>query len=465
MNNDMVDKLFLKKENSWKHKEDNDLEVVHDYAEGYMKFLNNSKTERLCIQNCVKILKDAGFRNIEDHSNLIFGDKIFYINRDKSLYAAVIGEEEISNGINIIGSHVDSPRLDLKPNPLFEKGEFAYFKTDYYGGIKKYQWTSIPLSLHGVVVKSTGEKISINIGDKKEDPIFTITDLLPHLSKEQSSKKLEEAIDGESLNVLIGNIPLPSDKTSENVKYNILKLLNEKYNITEIDFNSAELELVPAYESRSLGLDKSMIAGYGHDDRSSVYASLIALTELEEVKKTAVCIFSDKEETGSIGNTGMESETFDYFITLILEKMMINNPYVLSKIFNKSKMISADVDAAYDPNYDNVYEKNNSAMLGKGLSIVKYTGGKGKSNGSDASAEYVGYIRGLLEKNDISYQFSKLGKSDLGGGGTIAYILANKGVDVIDCGVAVLSMHAPYEVISKYDLYELYRLNKSFWIE
>ena len=381
------------------------------------------------------------------------------------MYLAIIGEKSIEDGLHIIGSHVDSPRLDLKPNPLYEDTGLAYFKTHYYGGIKKYQWTTIPLSMHGVIVKTNGEKVEVNIGEDENDPIFTITDLLPHLAQDQMEKKLKNGVEGENLNLLIGSIPYKDDKVSEKVKLNILNILNQKYGITEIDFTSSEIELVPAFRARSLGFDGSMVAAYGQDDKVCAYTSLHAMKEIKNVKNTAVCILSDKEEIGSMGNTGMESHMFDFFISEILNKLGVNRPNLLDRVFCFSKMLSSDVDAGFDPLYASVSDKYNSGFIGKGISLNKYTGSRGKSGASDANAEYVAWVRNVLEKNGIDYQVVELGKVDVGGGGTIAYILANKGADVIDCGVPVLSMHAPYEVTSKYDVYSAYKTYKAFWQE
>ena len=457
----LKEKLFNNKENGWNFVENK--EDIFNYAEGYIKFMNASKTEREIIRESKKIAESNGFKDINEFETLKPGDKVYYINREKSMYLAVIGKDEIEKGINIIGAHGDSPRLDLKPNPIYEDGEFAYFKTHYYGGIKKYQWTTIPLSIHGVIVKSNGEKIEINIGEDENDPIFTITDLLPHLAQDQMDKKLRNAIDGEDLNLLIGSIPYGKD-IPEAVKLNILDILNKKYGITEVDFLSSELELVPAMKCRSMGFDESMVAGYGQDDKVCVYTELTALVDMKEVpNRTAVCIISDKEEIGSIGNTGMESHVFDTFMSEILNKLGVNRPNLLDKVFCNSKMLSADVDAGLDPIYANVSEKNNAAHLGRGIGVNKYTGGRGKSGASDANAEFVAEIRNIFEKNNIRYQISELGRVDIGGGGTIAYILANKGIDVIDCGVPVLSMHSPYEVTSKFDIYEAYRGYMAFW--
>lgn len=461
---ELKQKLFCKKENAWKNKNEEELKDIFNYANGYINFLNKSKTEREIINSSKEIAENNGFRCICEYETLNPGDKVYYINRDKSMYLAVIGKNSIEEGLHVIGAHADSPRLDLKPNPLYEDTEFAYFKTHYYGGIKKYQWTTIPLSIHGVIVKTNGEKIYVNIGEEESDPVFTITDLLPHLAQEQMEKKLKDGISGEDLNLLIGNIPYNTEDT-EKVKLNILNILNMKYGITEADLLSSELEVVPAMKCRTLGLDGSMVAGYGQDDKVCVYTSLTALVDMNEIpEKTAVCIIADKEEIGSMGNTGMESHVFDYFISEILNKLQTNRPNLLEKVFCKSKMLSADVDAGLDPIYASVSEKNNASYIGHGVGLNKYTGARGKSGASDANAEFVAEIRKILENNNIHYQVAELGRVDVGGGGTIAYILANKGMDVIDCGVPVLSMHSPYEVTSKVDIYEAYRMYKSFYM-
>ncbi len=460
---ELKEKLFNIKQSGWTNLEDSKKQDIFNYCEGYMKFLTKAKTEREFIKEAKIIADYNGFKDINEYQNLKQGDKIYYINRDKSMYLAIVGKDIQKDGMNILGAHVDSPRLDLKPNPIYEDSGFAYFKTHYYGGIKKYQWTTIPLSIHGTIVKTNGEKIDINIGEDETDPIFTITDLLPHLAQDQMEKKLKDGISGEDLNLLIGSIPYADEKVAEKVKLNILNILNQKYGITEVDFLSSEIELVPAFKCRSLGFDSSMIAGYGQDDKICAYTSLTAILDMKEVPNTtAVCILSDKEEIGSMGNTGMESHTFDTFISEILNKLGINTPNLLDKVFCNSRMLSADVDAGLDPIYAQVSEKNNSSFLGYGIGLNKYTGARGKSGASDANAEYVAQIRKIFEENEIKYQIAELGKVDVGGGGTIAYILANKGVDVIDCGVPVLSMHAPYEVTSKYDVHTAYRAYKTF---
>lgn len=459
----LKDFLFNTKKCGWETLADSVKNDVIRFSDEYIHFLNRSKTEREATGFITEILDKNGFVNIKDKMILVPGDKVYYVNREKSVYAAIMGNKPVEAGLNIIGSHIDSPRLDLKPNPLYEDNGFAYFKTHYYGGVKKYQWTAIPLSIHGVIVKANGEKVTINIGEDESDPIFTITDLLPHLAQEQMEKKLKDGIAGEDLNLLIGSIPIGDEKTTERIKLNVLKILNDKYGITEKDFVSSELELVPAFKARSLGFDRSMVAGYGQDDKICAYTSLRALLDTVTPAKTAVCIFADKEEIGSMGNTGMESHVFDTFISELLNKTNTNRPNLLDKVFCNSKMLSADVDAGLDPIYASVSEKNNAAFLGMGVGLNKYTGARGKSGASDANAEFVAQIRNIFESNNIMYQVSELGKVDTGGGGTIAYILANKGVDVIDCGVPVLSMHAPYEVTSKFDVYEAYRAYSAFW--
>lgn len=460
----MKENLMNEKKNGWEHTSDKDLEHIFQFAEEYMYFLNNSKTEREAVNFIIEVLEKNQFKDIEQVEEIKIGDKVYFNNRGKSVYAAVIGKEELAKGIRVIGSHLDSPRLDLKPNPLYEEEEFAYLKTHYYGGIKKYQWTAIPLAIHGVVVKTNGEKVKVSIGEDEQDPIFTITDLLPHLAMEQMDKKLKDGINGENLTLLVGSIPQKDTDRKEKVKQNILQILNEKYGMKEIDFTSSELEIVPAFNAKSLGFDKSMVAGYGQDDKVCAYTSLRAILEVGETTQTAVAIFSDKEEIGSMGNTGMESHMFDLFISELLNKTKQNGYNVLEKLFGHSKMLSADVDAGLDPLYANVSERNNAAFCGKGVGINKYTGARGKSGASDANAEYVAEVRAIFEQENIPYQVSELGKVDVGGGGTIAYILANKGMDVIDCGIPVLSMHAPYEVTSKFDIYCAYKAYRAFWV-
>lgn len=465
MEEDLKDKLFNEKKIGWEGMSEEDTKKIFEFADKYMIYLNNAKIEREFIEKAKQIAEQKGFKDIMTVENLKQGDRVFYVNRGKSMFLAKIGSKRLEEGINIVGAHVDSPRLDLKPNPLTEDTNLAYFKTHYYGGIKKYQWTAIPLSIHGVIVKPSGEKIKINIGEEDNDPIFTITDLLPHLAREQMEKKLKEGVEGEDLSLLVGSIPYEAKKETQKVKMNILNLLNKKYGITEIDFTSSELEVVPAFKAKTLGLDESMVAAYGQDDKVCAYTAFTAMMELEneEIGNTAVCILADKEEIGSMGNTGMESHVFEFFISELLNKKGENVPNALDKIFCFSKMLSADVDGAYDPLYGYVCDKTNVGYIGKGMSVNKYTGARGKSGASDANAEYVAYVRNLFEKNNVKYQIAEMGKIDVGGGGTIAYILANKGVDVIDCGVPVLSMHSPYEVTSKFDIYAAYKAYKAFY--
>ena len=459
---ELKEKLMRNKKTGWVGLQEEEKNKIFSYCEQYMQFMNNSKTEREVVKNAKTLAEQKGFQDISTKQTLQPGDRIYWDNRGKSIYLAIIGKEAIENGVKIVGAHADSPRLDLKPNPLYEEEGLAYFKTHYYGGIKKYQWTTIPLAMHGVIVKTNGEKIEINIGEQEEDPIFTITDLLPHLAAEQMERKLKEGIKGEDLNLLIGSIPY-EENVAEAVKLNILAMLHEKYGITEVDFTSSEIELVPAFRAKSAGLDKSMVAAYGQDDKVCAYTALTALLEQDIPNKTAVCILSDKEEIGSMGNTGMESHVFDTFLSEILNKLGVNTPNLLEKVFCNSQMLSADVDAAYDPIYASVYEKNNSGYLGRGIGLNKYTGARGKSGASDANAEFVAQVRHIFEEANIKYEVAELGRVDIGGGGTIAYILANKGVDVIDCGVPVLSMHAPYEATSKFDIYEAYKAYYAFW--
>lgn len=461
-----MSELELKRKSGWEDLTIEQKEKIFRFSNEYMDFLNHGKTEREIVAQSERIAREHGFRSIDEYTELHPGDKVYFVNRCKNIYLAVIGKRSMEEGLNIIGAHADSPRLDLKPNPLVQEGSLAYFKTHYYGGIKKYQWTTIPLAIHGVIIKANGEKLTISIGENENEPVFTITDLLPHLAKEQQQKKVSEAINGENLALLIGSIPSTNqedEKSKNKVKTNILRILNQKYGITEEDFISSELEIVPAFKAHTLGLDESLVSAYGQDDKVCVYTSLRAILNVENPERTAVCLFSDKEEIGSMGNTGMESHVFDTFISELLNKARINRPNLLDKVFCNSRMLSADVDAGVDPLYAQVSDMNNAGIIGEGISLNKYTGSGGKYNSSDANAEYVAYIRKIFNENNIKYQLAELGKVDIGGGGTIAYILANKGVDVIDCGVPVLSMHAPYEVTSKYDIYSAYNAYETFF--
>ncbi|ERM92211.1 MAG: M18 family aminopeptidase [Caldanaerobacter subterraneus] len=452
-------RLGYKNVDAWTKISSEEREKVFEFAEGYKEFMAECKTERETAEKIIKIAEEHGFIDIEKATNLKPGSKVYYNNKGKSVVLAVIGKESMQKGIKAVASHIDSPRIDLKPNPLYEEGGLALFKTHYYGGIKKYQWVTIPLALHGVIVKSNGEKINIVVGEDENDPVLYITDLLPHLGKDQMEKKASEVVTGEALNAVVGSIPL-SEEVS--VKPSILKYLNEKYGIVEEDLLSAELELVPAYKPRDVGFDRSMIAAYGQDDRVSAYTSLKAILEIGVPERTAVAIFADKEEVGSMGNTGLQSRFFENAIAEILEKYEGSTDIKLRRLMANSEMLSADVNAAFDPTYAEVSEKQNTAYFGKGVCITKYTGVRGKAGSNDANAEFVGKVRRLFNENGVIWQMGELGKVDMGGGGTVAQYAANYGMEVLDCGVALLSMHAPYELSSKVDVYMAYKAYKVF---
>ncbi len=454
----LKDELLLERKNGRAALEESELKVCDAYCEGYKNFLDAAKTEREAVDEAIRLAKEKGFIPFEEGKKYNAGDKVFFNNRGKALALAVIGSEPVEKGVNIAAAHIDSPRLDLKPNPLYEADELALFKTHYYGGIKKYQWTAIPLSLHGVFCKKDGTTVNVLIGESDSDPKFVITDLLPHLAKDQHSRNLKEGIKGEELNILIGSHKFCADE-SESVKLNIMKLLNEKYGVTEADFLSAELEIVPSFKACDIGLDRSMIGAYGHDDRVCAYPALTAILELENPKTTAVTILADKEETGSGGNTGMRSAWLKYFI-YDLAKMQGGD---IHKAVANSKCLSADVNAAFDPTFSDVHEKRNAAFLNYGAVITKYTGSGGKGGTSDASAEYVAKIRAILDNAGVAWQHGELGKVDQGGGGTVAIYIADLGIDVIDLGVPVLSMHSPFEVVSKFDVYMTYRTILEFY--
>lgn len=449
--------------NGWKVINDmNNMENVMAYSDEYMDFLNKGKTERQCVKEIENLAIKKGFKKIEEVSEVKPGDKIYCINRNKNIALFIIGKQDIEKGLKIIGSHIDSPRLDLKPNPLYEDDNMGYFKTHYYGGIKKYQWVTIPLALYGVVVLNDGSSVEISIGDEEDAPVFCVTDLLPHLAAKQKQKTLADGIEGEDLNVLIGSIP-NEDSEKDKVKQNILNLLNSKYNLTEEDFISAEIEVVPAGKARNVGFDKSMILSYGHDDRVCSFAAVKAILDTENPEYTVSAFCADKEETGSNGNTGMHSRFYENTVAELINLQTTYSDLKLRRAFSNSKVLSADVNAGYDPNYSSVYEKNNSCHVGCGVCISKYTGSRGKSGTSDANAEFVGEIRKIFNDENVVWQSGELGKVDEGGGGTIAYILANYNAQVLDCGVGVLSMHAPYEIISKADIFEMYRGYKAFF--
>ncbi len=461
---ELKEKLFNSKANGWKNLNDEELKNIFQYADEYMYYLNTSKTEKEIVQNSKDILLKNGFVDISEKEKLEVGDKVFYINRQRCLYAAVIGEKELEEGLKVIAAHCDSPRIDLKQSPLYEDAELGMLKTHYYGGIKKYQWTNIPLSMHGYIVKPNGEKVDICIGEKDEDPIFTISDLLPHLAAEQMERKLKDGVQGEELNILAGSIPYDSeDDVSQKVKLNILKLLNDTYGIKEVDFISSEIEFVPAFKAKSLGFDHSMIAGYGQDDKVCCYAALRAILNTNNPQKTAVCVITDKEEVGFNGITGMFTRIFDTFVLELLEKTGNIKSSALDRTFSNTKALSADVDAAYNPNFSYAFEKNNTAYLGKGMSLVKYTGSRGKSGASEAPAEFVAEVRSIFDSVGAKYQACELGRVDKGGGGTIALTLANRGMEVVDVGVPVMGMHSPYEITSKFDVYQAYKGYQAFY--
>lgn len=461
---ELKEKLFNSKKNGWEHLSDDELKAIFQYSDEYMYYLNTSKTEKEIVKNSKDILIKNGFVDISEKEVLVPGDKVFYVNHERCIYAAVIGQEDMEQGgFKVVAAHCDSPRIDLKQSPMYEDSDLVMLKTHYYGGIKKYQWTNIPLSMHGTIVKPDGEKIIINIGEKEDDPIFTISDLLPHLAAEQMQRKLSEGVQGEELNVLVGSIPYEDEEVSERAKLNILKLLNEKYGIKEIDFMSSEIELVPAFKSKSMGFDYSMIAGYGQDDKVCCYAGLRALLNVETPRKTAMCVITDKEEVGFNGVTGMFTRIFDSFALELLEKTGHTKMTSLDKAFSNTEALSADVDAAYNPNYSQAFEKNNTAFFGKGVTMVKYTGSRGKSGASEAPCEFVAEVRKIFDQAGVKYQACELGKVDKGGGGTIALTLANRGMDVLDCGVAVMGMHSPYEITSKFDCYNAFKGYEAFY--
>ena len=446
-----------------KYLEENSKKELFKFADDYKEFLSLGKTERLCVNEALKLAKLEGFKNLDEVTTLNPGDKVYSINRNKNIVLYVIGKEKVVNGVNVLGAHIDSPRIDVKQNPLYESTGFALLDTHYYGGVKKYQWVTIPLALHGVVYKKDGTSVDINIGEKEDDPIFCITDLLIHLSKDQLTKTASKVIEGEDLDVTVGSFPLDGKDEKEAVKGNLLKILKEQYNIEEEDFLSAEIEVVPAGKARDLGLDRSMVAGYGHDDRVCAYTSLRAILDLKEVpNRTSCCILVDKEEIGSVGATGAHSNYFTNTLAQLLELQGCKSEFDLRKCLTNSNMLSSDVSAGVDPLYLNVCELKNSAFLGKGIVFNKYTGSGGKGGCNDANPDFIAKLRKILDENNVHFQTAELGKVDQGGGGTIAYILSNLNMNVIDAGIAVLNMHAPLEVVSKVDLYEAYLAYKAF---
>lgn len=455
----------MERENAWGKYKGEKREKVFAFAEGYKKFMTKCKTERECVEEAIREAKENGYERLGDiqasGKALKAGDKVYAEVMGKTLAFFHIGTESFEQGMNIVGAHIDSPRLDLKQNPLYEDADLAMLDTHYYGGVKKYQWVALPLALHGVVAKKDGTVVQISVGEDDEDPVFGVSDLLIHLSATQLEKKANKVIEGEDMNLLVGSIPLEGEE-KEPVKKLVLKLLEEKYGISEEDFISAELEVVPAGAARDYGFDRSMVMAYGHDDRVCAYPSYQAMFTLEQPAKTCVCLLADKEEIGSVGATGMHSRFFENTVAEVMNCAGQYSELALRRALKNSRMLSSDVSAAFDPNYPSVMEKNNSAYLGKGLTFNKYTGSRGKSGSNDANAEYMAKIRKVLDDQNISWQTAELGKVDQGGGGTIAYILANYGMEVIDSGVAVLNMHAPWEIASKVDIYEAYRGYEAF---
>ena len=455
----------MERKNAWKDYNESDLKELEALCSSYQDFLSDCKTERECTSEVIKLAKDKGYISIEDAiaagRPLETGDKIYAACMSKSVILFNIGKKPLEEGLNILGAHIDSPRIDIKQNPLYEESGLAYFDTHYYGGIKKYQWVTIPLAIHGVIVKKNGEKEEVCIGEKEDDPVFCITDLLVHLAGEQMEKKAAKVIEGEKLDLLIGSMPV-NDNEKDTVKRNVMAILKDTYKIEEEDFMSAELEIVPAGGARELGIDRSMIISYGQDDRVCAYTSLAAMLEMEDVDKTSCCLLVDKEEIGSVGATGMQSRFFENTLSELIELENGYSGLKLRRCLKNSRMLSSDVNAAYDPLFADAFEKKNSSYCGKGVVFSKFTGSRGKSGSNDANAEYLAVLRKIMDDNKVNYQMAELGKVDVGGGGTIAYILSLYGMEVIDCGVAVLNMHAPWEITSKADIYETKKCYMAF---
>ncbi len=465
--NKEYDNIAFEFESAWNNLEPEEREKIFAFSEDYKKFLNNGKTERQCVKEIIKAAEARGYKNINDFIEkkepLSPGTKIYANNREKSVALFVIGKKSIEEGMNIVGTHIDAPRLDLKPFPLYEDGQLALLKTHYYGGIKKYQWTTIPLALHGIVINKEGKKIDIVIGESDDDPIFFINDLLPHLAQKQYQKKLGEGITGEDLNVLAGSIPDSDDKIKDRIKFNVLKLLHKKYGIEEKDFLVSEIEIVPAGKARDVGIDRGLIGAYGQDDRVCSYSALKAILDVQQPTKTAATFFVDKEEIGSVGNTSMQSGFFENIVAELIAMQSDGFHYLkVRRAIANSKVLSGDVGAAFDPNFPDVFDQKNTAFSGRGVLLCKYTGARGKSGSNDANAEFLAEIRNIFEEYSICWQTGEMGKVDAGGGGTIAYIFGNYGADVVDCGTPVLSMHAPMEIVSKADVYMTYKAYKAF---
>ena len=454
--------LLKENKNGWETVTEAEKQSIFDFCEGYKEFIDNAKTERQAVKSAVEIAKKHGFVDLNTKDSLKAGDKVYFINREKSVYLSVIGKEDITNGINFIIAHLDAPRIDIKANPLYESNNLALLKTHYYGGLRKYQWITIPLSLIGVVYKKDGTRVDINIGENDNDPVFYISDLAPHLAKDQVQKKMSECIEGENLNIILGSMTKNCEK--DKFKSSVMEILNEKYGICEEDFQSAELEIVPSSKARDVGIDRSLIGAYAHDDRVCSYTALMAMCETENPEKTIACVLVDKEEIGSMGNTGMKGAAFEYITATLISKCKSDyNEYMKMTLFRNSACLSGDVTTAFDPNFPEVNDSLNAAYLGHGVSVAKYTGSRGKYDTSDANAEFVSKIRKCFDDNNVMWQMAELGKVDHGGGGTIAQYVANLDVEVLDCGTALLSMHAPVEIASKYDIYMTYKAYKAFY--
>lgn len=455
----------MKRTNAWTTYDKKQITELEKLCKNYMKFLDKGKTERECVRQIVKLAEENGYRSLDEikkeKKTVKAGDKVYCVCMDKTVAMFHIGNKKWEKGMNILGAHIDSPRMDVKQNPLYESEELAYLDTHYYGGIKKYQWVTLPLALHGVVVKKDGSVVNISIGDEKSDPVFCVTDLLIHLAGEQMEKKANKVIEGENLDILVGSKPL-SGKEKDAVKEGVLAILKEKYDMTEEDFMSAEIEVVPAGHAKEAGFDRSMVMSYGQDDRVCAYTSLAAMLEVQEVNKTTCCLLTDKEEIGSVGATGMQSRFFENSVAELMELSGQFSELSLRRCLANSCMLSSDVNAAYDPLFASAFEKNNASYFGRGVVFSKFTGSRGKSGSNDANAEYIARIRKMMDDNKVCFQTAELGKVDVGGGGTIAYILSLYGMEVIDCGVAVLNMHAPWEITSKADIYEAYKCYKVF---
>lgn len=457
-----MSELLKKSKNGWETVTEAEKKDIFEFCEGYKNFIDNAKTERLAVKSAVEIAKKFGFVDLNTKETLSSGDKVYFVNREKSVYFAVIGKEDITNGINYIIAHLDAPRIDIKANPLYEANDLALLKTHYYGGLRKYQWITLPLSLIGVVYKKDGSCVEINIGEKDSDPVFYITDLAPHLAKDQVQKKMSECIEGENLNIIIGSTT--ADVENDKFKNAVMQILNEKYGITEEDFQSAEIEAVPNAKARDVGIDRSMLGAYAHDDRVCSYTALMAICDTETPERTTACVLVDKEEIGSMGNTGMKGASFEYITAMLISKAKSEyNDLMKMTLFRKSYCLSGDVTTAFDPNFPEVNDSLNAAYFGHGINVSKYTGSRGKYDTSDANAEFVSKVRKCFDDNGVMWQMSELGKVDHGGGGTIAQYVANLDVEVLDCGTALLSMHAPVELASKFDVYMTYKAYKAFY--